>query len=160
MTSGPTSPSTTSSPETTPSDQPKRPVVGAAILDSQDSPRRLLAARRSAPEILAGLWEFPGGKIEPGELAQEALIREVKEELGVEIGLGEEIAADHSDGWLLANGARMRVFEAWIVDGEPAPLEDHDLLEWTELSHDALYRLEWIPADTPIVDALIARFGR
>lgn len=134
-------------------------MVGAAILDSRESPRRLLAARRSAPEILAGLWEFPGGKVEPGEHAQEALIREVKEELGVEIVLGEEITADHPDGWLLANGARMRVFEAWIVEGEPAALEDHDRLEWTELSHDALYRLAWIPADTPIVDALIARFG-
>lgn len=137
----------------------KRAVAGAAILDTRDAPRCLLAARRSAPESLAGLWEFPGGKVEPGESAQAALVREVKEELGVEIELGDEICADHPQGWLLANGARMRVFEAWIVLGDPAPLEDHDRLEWTELTAHALYQLAWIPADFPIVDALLARFG-
>lgn len=148
-------------PTSTPPSQSKkkRGVVGAAILDTRESRKQLLAARRSAPEALAGLWEFPGGKVEPGENAESALIREVKEELGVEIELGDEIRSDHPDGWLLANGARMRVFEAWIVAGEAAPLEDHDLLEWTDVTTEALYRLEWIPADFPIVDALLARFG-
>lgn len=97
--------------------------------------------------------------MEPGESAESALIREVKEELGVEIELGDEIRTDHPEGWLLANGARMRVFEAWIVTGNPEPLEDHDLLEWTDLTSEAMYQLEWIPADFPIVDALLTRFG-
>lgn len=60
-------------------------VVGAAILDSLANPTRLLAARRSAPERLAGQWEFPGGKVETGESGPEALRRELREELG-EIG--------------------------------------------------------------------------
>lgn len=135
----------------------KKPVVGAAILDSLQSPRTLLAARRSAPEQLAGLWEFPGGKVEPGEHPRQALLREVREELGVGLELADEVAADHPEGWLLANGARMRVFLAVLREGDPRPLEDHDLLEWTALTSTALHRLEWIPADRPIVDALLAQ---
>lgn len=132
-----------------------RPVVGAAILDRAVRPTALLAARRSAPETLAGLWEFPGGKVEPGEEARPALVREVQEELGVEIVLGQEVLAEHPEGWLLGNGARMRVFLAIVQHGHPEPLEDHDLLRWTPLSATALQDLDWIPADRPIVDALL-----
>lgn len=135
----------------------RRPVVGAAILDEWGVPQRLLAARRSAPESLRGLWEFPGGKVEAGEAPGEALLREVREELGVELDLGAEVAAPDPEGWLLANGARMRVFLAVITSGMPRPLEDHDLLAWTDLTADDLHALEWIPADRPIVDALMTR---
>lgn len=132
-----------------------RPVVGAAVVDEVAAPTVLLAARRSAPEVLAGLWEFPGGKVEPGEDPRAALVREVREELGVHIRLDREVAADHPEGWLLGNGARMRVFTAVIVEGDPQPLEDHDLLEWRALDRAALQELDWIPADRPIVDALV-----
>lgn len=137
----------------------KRPVVGAAILDEWDAPHRLLAARRSAPESLRGLWEFPGGKVEAGEEPRGALLREVREELGVELELGAEIAAPDPEGWLLANGARMRVFLAVIASGVPRPLEDHDRLEWTDLTDRDLHALDWIPADRPIVDALLDQVG-
>lgn len=133
----------------------RRPVVGAAVLDRLAGPTRLLVGRRDSPASLAGLWEFPGGKVEPGEDPRAALRREVREELGVGIRLDREVRADHPDGWLLGNGARMRVYTAVIEDGEPRPLQDHDLLEWCRLDRDELQDLEWIPADRPIVDALV-----
>ncbi|WP_246858623.1 (deoxy)nucleoside triphosphate pyrophosphohydrolase [Citricoccus sp. SGAir0253] len=129
--------------------------MGAALLDRLEGPSRLLVARRSSPESLAGLWEFPGGKVEPGEDHRAALRREVREELGVGIRLDREVSADHPEGWLLGNGARMRVFTAVIEDGEPRPLQDHDVLEWRGLERGTLQDLEWIPADRPIVDALV-----
>ncbi|MDI3332004.1 MAG: NUDIX domain-containing protein [Micrococcus sp.] len=129
--------------------------MGAAVLDRMDGPTRLLVGRRSSPESLAGLWEFPGGKVEPGEESRSALRREVREELGVDIRVDREVEAGHPEGWLLGNGARMRVFTAVIVHGEARPLQDHDLLEWRELDRDRLQDLEWIPADRPIVDALV-----
>ncbi len=132
-----------------------RPVVGAAILDDLVDPTVLLAGRRSSPESLAGLWEFPGGKVEPGEDPRSALVREVREELGVEIRVDREVVADHPAGWLLGNGARMQVFTAVVLSGRPEPLEDHDLLEWRDLERTILQELDWIPADRPIVDALV-----
>ena len=132
-----------------------RPVVGAAVLDRLDGPMRMLVGRRSSPPALAGLWEFPGGKVEPGEEPRAALVREVREELGVEIRLDREVAAEDPHGWLLANGARMRVFTAVIEHGQARPLQDHDLLQWRDLDREELQRLDWIPADRPIVDALV-----
>lgn len=135
-------------------------VVGAAIFDSLQSPTRLLVARRSAPEALAGLWEFPGGKVEPGESCEKALARELAEELGVQVQLGQELTGPHPQGWVLNNNAAMRVFFAELTLGEPHPLQDHSELRWLPLESDhnvsAVLSLEWIPADYPIVEALLA----
>lgn len=70
---------------------PRTRVVGAAILDAAASPTRVLAAQRAYPESLRGLWEFPGGKQEPGEGARDALLRECREELGVHLDLLSEV---------------------------------------------------------------------
>ncbi|WP_253908034.1 (deoxy)nucleoside triphosphate pyrophosphohydrolase [Arthrobacter sp. H20] len=135
-----------------------RQIVGAAIVDSLVQPTRLLAARRTAPEQFAGMWEFPGGKVEAGESDIEALHRELLEELGVTIDLGTEIVGPVPGGWPLNERAVMRVWLAEVATGEPRPLEDHDLLYWVPLAGSAeLADLAWIPADRPIVSALLTQ---
>ena len=131
-------------------------IVGAALLDSLKRPEKLLAARRTAPPELAGMWEFPGGKVEPGESHEAALHRELAEELGVKAVLGAELPCPTSDGWPLNAGAAMRVWLAEVTEGTPEPLEDHDLLRWVELGGPGIMDLDWIPADLPIVHALVA----
>ena len=129
-------------------------VVGAAVLDSFKNPTRLLIAQRSAPPILAGLWEFPGGKVEAAELS---------EELGVRILVGAEVPGPHVQGWPLNERLAMRVFFAEIFSGTPDTLEDHSALRWMPLpksrddaqAYDDLLGLPWIPADLPIVVALL-----
>ncbi|MFQ4148423.1 (deoxy)nucleoside triphosphate pyrophosphohydrolase [Arthrobacter sp. LAPM80] len=131
-------------------------IVGAALVDSLERPERLLAARRTAPPEYAGMWEFPGGKIEPGESAQQALLRELVEELGVTAALGAELEGPTPGGWPLNAGAGMRVWLGRVTDGTPEPLQDHDTLLWVDLAGQEILALEWIPADLPIVHALIA----
>ncbi|HKU35006.1 MAG TPA: (deoxy)nucleoside triphosphate pyrophosphohydrolase [Paenarthrobacter sp.] len=130
-------------------------VVGAAVVDSLPAPARLLAARRTAPPQFAGMWEFPGGKVEAGESAESALHRELKEELGVTVRLGLELESGQPGGWVLNERAAMRVWFAELTGGEPSPLEDHDELRWVSLEGDEALGLAWIPADLPIVRALL-----
>jgi 8-oxo-dGTP diphosphatase len=118
-------------------------VVGAAIIDDG----RLLAAQRSEPPELAGGWEFPGGKVEPGETDEEAIIRECREELGVGIVVGQRVG----DDWPLNNGYVMHVWTATLVDGEPQALEHSDL-RW--LSEEELFDVPWLPADLSVLEAL------
>ncbi len=128
-------------------------VVGAALVDDLARPTRVLAARRTAPPSLAGGWELPGGKVDPGEIALDALDREVREELGVEITLGDPVIGPHADGtWPLGEQYRIHVWLAEVRAGVPAPLEDHDEVRWLTLSE--LYAVPWLPADLPIVRAI------
>lgn len=137
-------------------DTQRKQVVGAAIVDSLSAPSRLLAARRSAPAQYAGQWEFPGGKVEPDEDDLEALQREVREELGVDVQVGAELVGPDPDGWPLNDSAVMRVWLAVVTAGVPAALEDHDELRWVDLRDTReLKELPWIPADRPIVDSLL-----
>ncbi|NHC15485.1 NUDIX domain-containing protein [Motilibacter sp. E257] len=121
-------------------------VVAVALLRG----RQLLAARRSAPSALAGGWELPGGKVEPGEREEDALVRECVEELGVEVRLGERVGGD----WPLSPGRALRVWTGSVVEGEPAPLQDHDELRW--LSWGDWESVGWLPADMPVVGRLRA----
>ncbi len=132
-------------------------VVGAAIVDDLGRPGTLLAARRTEPARLAGGWELPGGKVEAGEDPVEALHREIAEELGVRIVLGDELPGPDADlpGWPLPPAHRMRVWLARVTDGVPAPIEDHDALR--QLGPGEWLDVEWLPADVPIVRALLDR---
>lgn len=123
-------------------------VVGAAIVESD--PPRVLAACRAAPPELAGLWEFPGGKVEPGETDEQALVRECREELGVEITVGERLGTEVQLG---GGTAVLRVHLARITRGEPVAHE-HAEVRW--LSADELDSVPWIPVDRPLVAALRA----
>jgi 8-oxo-dGTP diphosphatase len=142
-------------PEPEAPEAPLRLVVGAAVVDDLETPTTLLAARRTLPARLAGGWELPGGKVEPGEEPEAALHRELAEELGVQVQLGAEVTPPEGDGWPLPPAHRMRVWLVRIVAGEPVPLEDHDALrvlgpgEWLDV--------EWLPADVPVVRALSER---
>ena len=119
-------------------------IVGAAIIDGG----RVLACERAEPPEAAGRWEFPGGKVEPGESDLTALVRECEEELGVLVEIGERIGGDIP----LANGrAILKVWLARLVSGEPRPLE-HASLRW--LRRNELDSVLWLPADAPIVAAL------
>jgi 8-oxo-dGTP diphosphatase len=128
-------------------------VVAAAIVDDLDHPTRLLAARRTEPAALAGGWEFPGGKVDPGESPLEALHRELREEIGVSVRVGDRLPSPEADGaWPLGARYRMTVWLAVVTEGTPEPIEDHDALRWLERSD--LYAVGWLPADLPIVRAL------
>jgi len=122
-----------------------RVIVAAVIIVDG----RVLAAERSAPPEVAGRWEFPGGKVEPGESDQEALARECVEELGVRVEVGDRIGPDVP----LAHGrAVLRVFAVRLLGGDQPRALEHTAMRW--LSADELDSVPWLPADKPIVAAL------
>ena len=132
-------------------------VVGAALVDDLRTPGRLLAARRSEPPSLAGRWELPGGKVEPGESPPDALRRELREELGVDVRLGDELRPDEGRAWPLSERYEMRVWLGSVVAGRPAPLTSHDELRW--LAPAQWHEVDWLDGDRPVLAALRNRVG-
>lgn len=120
-------------------------VVGAVIVDQYPAPTRLLAARRTRPPELAGQWEFPGGKVEPGESPEQALVREIDEELGVEIAVLEELCPPSGESWPASNGYRMRLYYAVIESGTPQAADGHDDVKWLEEAD--LLSVPWLASD-------------
>ena len=129
-------------------------VVAAALVDDLAAPGALLAARRRSPVSLAGRWEFPGGKVEPGESPEDAVHREIREELGVAVELGEELAGPDDGAWWLSDRYVMRLWLARVTAGEPRPLVEHDDLRW--LPRGQWLTVPWLDADVRIVEALAA----
>ncbi|MFF4041504.1 (deoxy)nucleoside triphosphate pyrophosphohydrolase [Streptomyces sp. NPDC001816] len=118
-------------------------VVGAALLDAG----RLLAARRSAPPELAGRWELPGGKVEPGERPEDALVRELREELGIDTEAVERVPGE----WPLRSPYVLQVWIARLRPGSaaPRPLQDHDDVRW--LTPDEVWDVAWLDQDVAAV---------
>ena len=131
-----------------------RLVVAAAVLDSLSAPGALLCAARSYPAEHAGQYEFPGGKVEAGETPHEALVRELREEIGVPVRLGPELPpTDGSPTWPAMHGYRMRVWLAEVAHGLAPVLGDaHQSLDWVPLEEVAA--IPWLPADLPVVSAM------
>lgn len=129
-------------------------VAAAAIVDDLVNPRRVLAARRTRPRELAGLWEFPGGKVEPGETPDQAIHRELAEELGVTVRLGVQIVGPGVGLWPLAPGLAMYLRWARVETGVPEPIECHDALRY--VTADDIESLVWLPSNVAITKHLAA----
>jgi len=124
-------------------------VVAAAI----ERDGRYLAARRTKPDWAAGRWEFPGGKVEPGESDTDALAREIREELGVEISVGERVPGE----WPLHDDLVLHLYVATLMDGEPQPLDHHDELRW--VTPGEFGDVEWLESDVDAVTILARLVG-
>lgn len=120
-------------------------VVGAVIIKDG----LILCAQRGSTGKLPGMWEFPGGKIEPGESAAEALVREITEELSCTIEVDEFINKaefEYDFGIVI-----LSTYYCSLLSGEPI-LSEHENMAW--LRSDELQTLEWAPADLPAVAAI------
>ncbi len=137
---------------------PETLIVAAAIVDSLAQPRRLVTARRIAPPRWAGWWEFPGGKVDPGETPIAALHREIDEEVGVTVRLGAELPGSvHREGirvWPIDDGLVMRVWLAEVTSGTPLVRDEHDDLRW--LAAGELDSVRWLPGNVAILGAVRA----
>lgn len=121
--------------------------VVAGIIRRND---RILATQRGYGEFKDG-WEFPGGKTERGETPQQALVREIKEELKSEIRVGEKLCTVEYD--YPKFHLTMHCFWCDLLDGEPVLLE-HEAARW--LTADELNSVDWLPADVQVVEAILA----
>lgn len=122
-------------------------VVAAVI--KKDA--KVFATQRGYGEFKDG-WEFPGGKIEPGETPQEALKREIKEELDANIEVGELIDIVEYDypNFHLS----MQCF--WCeLKGDKIELKEHEAAKWLELDSKELESVEWLPADRGVIEKII-----
>lgn len=120
-------------------------VVAAVICDSIDEKKQIFATARGYGDF-KGQWEFPGGKIEPGETPQQALVREIQEELETNIRIGDFIGTieyDYPEFHL-----SMDCFWCEVAEGELKLLEA-EAAKW--LTRDALYSVQWLPADIALI---------
>ena len=119
-------------------------VASAIIRDGN----KIFATQRGHGEF-KGYWEFPGGKLEPGESPEQAAVREVSEELSVDIKLGELVSVidyDYPDFHL-----KMHCYFAEVVSGV-LTLKEHEDARW--LTRETLNSVEWLPADTDVIEKL------
>ena len=123
-------------------------VVAAIICDSIKEKNKIFATARGYGELKGG-WEFPGGKVEPGETPQQALVREIMEELDTEIRVGElidTIEYDYSTFHL-----SMDCFWAEVIEGH-LELKEAEEAKW--LTKDQLDNVAWLPADVTLIDKI------
>lgn len=123
-------------------------VVAAALIDGEG---RTLVQQRPAGKAMAGLWEFPGGKVEPGESPEAALIRELEEELGLSVEPQDISPAGFASEPLGDRHLLLMLYECRRWEGAPVALEASGL-KWASVSE--LRGLPMPPADAPLVDQL------
>ena len=119
-------------------------VVAAIIRDGN----KVFATQRGYGDYKDG-WEFPGGKVEPGETAQQALVREIKEELDTDIAVEDYLTTIEYD--YPTFHLSMQCFWCRIVDGTPV-LKEHEAARWLDVDH--IDSVEWLPADLTIIDLI------
>jgi 8-oxo-dGTP diphosphatase len=127
-------------------------VVAGAIFDASG---RVLIAQRPVGKVLAGRWEFPGGKLHAGEEPYDGLVRELREELGVEVAAARRLLR-----YAHAYPERLVWLDLWVVSewsGEPQGL-DGQALRW--VAPDRLHEEDILEADAPMVAALATGQGR
>ncbi|QJD88361.1 8-oxo-dGTP diphosphatase MutT [Cohnella herbarum] len=122
--------------------------VAAAIIENAQG--QILIAKRKVGKSQAGLWEFPGGKIEAGETAQDCLVRELQEEMNMLIQPGERFGVNEHDYGTVQ--IRLIAYWATFVSGEMR-LVDHDEYAWVE--RDELNNYIFAPADIKFVEMLV-----
>ena len=120
-------------------------VVVAAAIERDGC---YLAARRTRPAWAAGRWEFPGGKVEPGEGDQQALAREIREELGVGIEVIRRVPGE----WPLHDDLVLHLYVARVIEGDPQALDHHDQLRWVAPAE--FDEIEWLESDREAVSTL------
>ena len=125
-------------------------VVAAALLDAEG---RVLVQRRPAGKMMAGLWELPGGKIEPGETPESALVRELGEELGITIDAARLIPAVFASEPLAGRHLLLLLYICRDWSGTPRALDAEELL-WCR--PETLRTLAMPPADRPLIGLLEA----
>lgn len=125
-------------------------VVAAVICDSINDRKQIFATARGYGEF-KGQWELPGGKIEEGETPQQALVREIKEELEATIKVGDLIDTIEYD--YPTFHLSMDCFWCEVIDGELKLLEA-EAAKW--LTKDTLYDVQWLPADITLVEKIKA----
>jgi 8-oxo-dGTP diphosphatase len=123
-------------------------TVVCALIERQD---RLLVAKRAPGQSMAGMWEFPGGKIRDGEKPEDAIVREIREELGCGIRPIRLLTAHTHDYPDLT--VTLVPYLCVLIDGEPRAIE-HAQLRWA--AKDELLDLEWSAADVPILERYLA----
>ncbi|MDE6945392.1 MAG: (deoxy)nucleoside triphosphate pyrophosphohydrolase [Lachnospiraceae bacterium] len=123
-------------------------VAAAIICDDMEEPTKIFATAKGYGEF-KGQWEFPGGKIEEGESAQEALVREIREELDTEIEVGAMIHTIEYD--YPAFHLSMDCFLAKVKAGS-LTLKEAQASRW--LTRSELYEVQWLPADISLIEIL------
>jgi 8-oxo-dGTP diphosphatase len=123
-------------------------VVAAALADGNG---RILLQQRSPGRSMAGLWEFPGGKVEPGETPEAALVREIEEELGIVLEPAELIPASFASAPVAGCHMVLLLYLCHTWSGDPRPL-DASALKWACPAE--MIAEEMPPADRPLIAAL------
>lgn len=130
---------------------PSSLLVVAGIIRRQ-STGEVFAARRRPERAAGGLWEFPGGKVEPGETPEVALARELREELGIDVTVRAFV--DRSTTVQGGRTIELICYDVLLSGPDPAGSTDHDALVWLPVAR--LGELDWAPGDVPVVARMVS----